>query len=145
VRLTVNKELCNGESYAVECINLHDESDQALVDGTSSFTGAEGAKPMVDDIRSEFVDASTINVFYGEDMRNLGVGGNYLVRKNGTGTTIAVVDVAVPSNDCAGLTLASPTESATYYDVVVDNASVTDLAGNYVEPLGDTLLLISPV
>jgi hypothetical protein len=147
VQLTVNKELCNGESYTIECINLHDEGDHALVDGTANFTGAEGAKPALVDFDgvpgSYVVNTVTILLQFSEALRDYGAIENYSVLEWPDTTPVEIVSVTSASSTTVTLIVRwdTPLYNSEYYTVIVGNDHVCDLAGNYVEPLMDTILL----
>ena len=150
VRLTLDRELCNGESYAVLAIGLHDVYDNDLdVDhDTANFTDVNGAKPaMLDDggDGSEITDVYTISVMFSEDIRTPGAAGNYSVRTFPGGSFLTIGATAQPANNVAQLQLMDAMTEGQDYLVTVDNSSVCDMAGNYVEPLMDQQIMGCPV
>jgi len=115
---------------------------------TANFTDVNGAKPaMLDDggDGSEITDVYTISVMFSEDIRTPGAAGNYSVQTFPGGSFLTIGATAQPANNVAQLQLMDAMTEGQDYLVTVDNSSVCDMAGNYVEPLMDQQIMGCPV
>jgi hypothetical protein len=148
VLLHFDKETAYNTQHTVFCQNLHDVYDNALDTNYDEavFVGV-GVKPGLVDFDgspgSYVINEVSILLQFTEALREFGNYGYYFVYEWPSGTPVEVVSATQTTSTTVTVIVnwETPLYTSEYYTVVVGNDFVCDLAGNFVDPLLDTILL----